>query len=116
MPSRGTGLYAAVGEHAFRAAAAFELPEAMNALSDGAVPSFGTFSIPEKGVHRKNTVVPWANLRDLTVRRDYVVMKEKGKLLPLVHTPVSDVPNFGLLHSIVATAFAHEEGKAPEGR
>ncbi|MEV7927864.1 MULTISPECIES: DUF6585 family protein [unclassified Kitasatospora] len=96
---RGTqlGRWAELGEVAAHYVAATQLSGARASLADGGELAFGDLLVSSAGLRTvKRGLVPWSDIKSISVVNGYLVVKKDGKFLSLSNTAVSRIPNYAL--------------------
>lgn len=90
------------GEAVARYVAAAQLPAAESALTIGDRLSFGDIVVSLRGVHTaKYGIVPWSRISGIRAHEERVLLRTRDKVLTVSARPVSRIPNFALLTTLV---------------
>jgi len=94
--------WAEFGEAVTRRVAAAQSRAAQSALTIGDRLSFGDIVLSLQGVHtEKYGIVPWSRIGEIQVREGRVLLRTRDKVLAVSARPVSRIPNFTLLTTLV---------------
>lgn len=82
--------------------AAAKMPQVLAAYNAGQTITFGPLSVNTQGIwNGKGSVLPWAEVKDISLQRGYVAVSKAGKWLRWSSQPVSAVPNIFLFLALV---------------
>jgi uncharacterized protein DUF6585 len=73
------------------------LPGAQASLAEGRNLTFGSIVINAQGVQRKRVTVPWAAIREISLKDGYLTIKQDGRMRAIAVETVGTIPNLPLL-------------------
>ncbi|WP_194923535.1 DUF6585 family protein [Catenulispora pinisilvae] len=89
------------GQDVARRVSTAKLPEARAALARGESLKFGFVVIRADGIVRKNGVVAWNLIREVSMKNGHLDIFQVDKKITLLAVPVSTVPNLPLLLHLI---------------
>ncbi len=81
---------------------AFLLPIALDAIRGGANLSFGPISASSEGIHNKDEVLPWGDLKSIENNNGSISVRSLLTTVPFCKLKISEVPNPHLLFGLVS--------------
>ncbi|MFO0822094.1 MAG: DUF6585 family protein [Gemmataceae bacterium] len=79
-------------------------PEVWASFLNGQSISFGDIDVTRRGLRYSGKLVPWTDVKDLSVAQGKLSIKQGGKWLPWVLVDVKSIPNPHVLFALVAEA------------
>lgn len=78
-----------------------KIPQVFAAYNAGQTITFGPLSVSAQGIGNGKSVLPWAEVKDISIQSGYIAVSKAGKWLRWSSQPVSAVPNPFLFIALV---------------
>ncbi|HEX7733731.1 MAG TPA: DUF6585 family protein [Ktedonobacteraceae bacterium] len=78
-----------------------KIPQVLAAYNAGQAITFGPLSVSTQGIWNGKSMLPWAEVKDISIQSGYIAVSKAGKWLRWSSQPVSAVPNPFLFIALV---------------
>ena len=93
---------AALGDTVSNQVTGAKMPLVIAAYNAGQTITFGPLSVSRQGIQNANgTLLPWPEIKDISIQRGYVAVSRAGKWLRWSSQPVRNIPNVFLFIALV---------------
>jgi hypothetical protein len=90
-----------LGDLVHNSVTATKIPQVFAAYNAGQTITFGPLSVSTQGISNGKNLLPWAEVKDISIQSGYIAVSKAGKWLRWSSQPVAAVPNPFLFIALV---------------